>query len=263
MKIAFIGYGNMSNALVNCILSSDKIVLSDDLYIFHNKNKNENSLERCTFIKSGEKCSNSFDIIFLCVKPNDLESAISDNSGIFSDNQIIISIAAGVEIKSIKNLIEKNVQVVRAMPNLCAIFNESITGLCMQDSIDNNKKDYIENIFKSIGHVKKIKEEEMHSFTALYGSGPAYVMYFIESLIQCEEFDSITKEEKSLLILHLLNSTSKMLLAVDDTKKLRAQVTSKGGTTEAAIKVLEENNFSKIIKEAIKKAREKSLDLSK
>ena len=103
MKIAFIGYGNMSSALVNGILASDKIILSDDLYIFHNKNKDEYNLERCTFIKSGEKCSNSFDIVFLCIKPNDLESAISENFDIFSDNQIIISIAAGVEIKSIKN----------------------------------------------------------------------------------------------------------------------------------------------------------------
>ncbi len=263
MKIAFIGYGNMSKALVSGILASDKNILFDDLYIFHNKNIDEYNLERCTFIKSGEKCSKAFDIIFLCVKPNDLESAISDNPDIFSDNQIIISILAGVEIKSIKNLVKKNVLVVRAMPNLCAIFNESITGLCMQNSIESDKKDYIENIFKSIGHVRKIKEEEMHSFTALYGSGPAYVMYFAESLINCEEFDSITKEEKSLLILQLLNSTSKMLLAADDIKKLRAQVTSKGGTTEAAIKILDENSFFETIGKAIKNARKKSFDLSK
>ena len=84
----------------------------------------------------------------------------------------------------------------------------------------------------------------MDSFTALFGSGPAYIMYFIEALIDSEEFSSISKEDKSLLILHLLSSTSKMLFITEDIKELRSKVTSKGGTTEAAIKTLEENNFS-------------------
>ena len=149
------------------------------------------------------------------------------------------------------------------MPNLCAIFNESITGLCMQNNMDDNTKDLVENIFKNIGYVRKINEDEMHSFTALYGSGPAYIMYFIESLIDCENFDSITDDEKVLLVLQLLNSTSKLLLTTKDISELRSKVTSKGGTTESAIKVLEENNFSEILKEAVQGARKKSVDLSK
>jgi pyrroline-5-carboxylate reductase len=66
------------------------------------------------------------------------------------------------------------------MPNLCAIFNESITGICSDDSLSSDKKKYIEDIFRTIGHLKEIKEDEMNSFTALFGSGPAYIMYFIE-----------------------------------------------------------------------------------
>jgi pyrroline-5-carboxylate reductase len=133
----------------------------------------------------------------------------------------------------------------------------------MQDTINDNKKNLIENIFKNIGYVRKINEDEMHSFTALYGSGPAYIMYFIESFIGCENFDSISDDDKALLILQLLNSTSKLLLTTKDIGKLRSKVTSKGGTTESAIQKLEENNFSKILEEAIKSARKKSIDLSK
>jgi pyrroline-5-carboxylate reductase len=91
---------------------------------------------------------------------------------------------------------------VRAMPNLCAIFNESITGLCAENTINDNKKDYVENIFKCIGYVKEIMRMKCILFTALYGSGPAYIMYFIESLVDCDDFKNITKEDKSLLILH-------------------------------------------------------------
>ena len=263
MKIAFIGYGNMANALVNSILASSKTILSSDIFVFHNKDKGTYELEKCTFLKSGENCKNNFDIIFISVKPNDVEIAIKENFNIFSDNQIIISVAAGITIESIKSFIEKDVLIARAMPNLCAIFNESITGLCMQKKIDNNKKDFIEEIFKNIGYVRKISENEMHSFTALYGSGPAYIMYFIESLINCEDFDSINKDDKSLLVLQLLNSTSKLLLTTNDIERLRRKVTSKGGTTEVAIKTLEENDFSGIIKKAIKNAKKKSIDLSK
>ena len=263
MKIAFIGYGNMANALVSSILTSKNIVLSSDIHIFHNKNKDAYELDKCKFLQSGQDCENNFDIIFLCIKPKDIESAIKENSHIFLDNQTIVSVAAGITINSIKDLIQKNVLIARAMPNLCAIFNESITGLCMQNNMDDNTKDLVENIFKNIGYVRKINEDEMHSFTALYGSGPAYIMYFIESLIDCENFDSITDDEKVLLVLQLLNSTSKLLLTTKDISELRSKVTSKGGTTESAIKVLEENNFSEILKEAVQSARKKSVDLSK
>ena len=103
----------------------------------------------------------------------------------------------------------------------------------------------------------------MDSFTALFGSGPAYIMYFIESLMKCEKFDSINEEDKSLLILNLLSSTSKMLLVTENISNLRKKVTSEGGTTEAAIKLFENRNFMEIMKDAIQEATKKSIDMSK
>ena len=88
MKLAFIGYGNMANALINGILASDKNILSDDLYIFHNKEDSQYKLDRCKFKKSGEISQSKFDIVFLCVKPVDIKSSINENIKIFSDNQI-------------------------------------------------------------------------------------------------------------------------------------------------------------------------------
>ena len=106
------------------------------------------------------------------------------------------------------------------MPNLCSVINESITGICVENNIELSKQDFIKNIFKTFGHVKEINENEMHLFTSVFGSGPAYIMYFIESIIESGDFDSITPEEKSLLVLNLLNSTSKMLFLNEDIKKL-------------------------------------------
>ena len=263
MKIAFIGFGNMANALINGIMSSDKTLVSDDIYIFHNKKKNQYTKEKCIFLNSGEACDQIFDAIFLCVKPKDIQSAINENKTLFTDNQVIVSVAAGITINSIKSFIQKNVSVIRAMPNLCAIFNESITGICAERSLSENKKKCVGDIFKSIGHLREIEEKEMHSFTALFGSGPAYIMYFVEALMQSERFSSISEDDKSLLILHLLSSTSKMLFISQDIKELREKVSSKGGTTEAAIKILEENNFFEIVEKAIQEASKKSSNISK
>ncbi len=260
MKIAFIGYGNIGNALIGGILSSFR--LSQDICIFHNQDHIKKKLEKCEFIKSGDKCKDFFDIIFLCIKPKDIESAINDNKKIFLDKQIIVSVVAGVSIASIKKYIDKDISVIRAMPNLCAIFGESITGICTENFIDIEKKEYVKNIFKSIGHVREINENEMHLFTAIFGSGPAYIMYFIESLMNSENFDSITKEDKQQLLLYLLNSTSKILLNSEDIKELRSRVSSKGGTTEEALKVFEEKNFLEIIRLAIDAAKKKSFKLS-
>ncbi len=263
MKIAVIGYGNIANAILNGILNSENILLTDDIHIFHNKNHNNYSKENCTFLHSGEVCKNTFDIVLLCVKPKDIERAINENLNLFNNNQIVVSVAAGVTLNKINHLIKKNVDIFRAMPNLCAIFNESITGICAKDEMDDDKIKYVEDIFRSIGYIRKISENEMDSFTALFGSGPAYIMYFIESLMKCEKFENISEDAKSLLIVNMLSSTSKMLLVSEDIKKLRKQVTSEGGTTEAAIKIFEERNFSKIIEDAIKEAAKKSLDMSK
>ena len=263
MNIAFIGYGNMGSALLNGILASEKKLLDTNIYVFHNKNEKSFQRERCIFKKSGESVEVDFDIIFLYTKPKDIEKSINENSKIFNDNQVIVSIAAGLSSKNIKNFIQKKIFVVRAMPNLCAIFSESITGLFFDELIDNTKKEFIKNIFNSVGHIREIDEDEMHLFTAIFGSGPAYIMYFIESLINSGNFKNIKEEDKSILILHLLNSTSKMLFVSEDIKYLRSQVTSKGGTTEAAIKIFENKKLSKTIKEAVENAAKKSLDLSK
>ena len=104
MKIAVIGYGNIANAILNGILNSENILLTDDIYIFHNKNHNNFNKENCTFLHSGEVCKNTFDIVLLCVKPKDIERAINENLNLFNNNQIVVSVAAGVTLEKINSL---------------------------------------------------------------------------------------------------------------------------------------------------------------
>ena len=128
------------------------------------KKNSDFNLEKCKFLESGTAVNGSFEIIFLCVKPQDIETAINENINIFRDDQTVISVAAGVTVGTIKKLLGNNSSVIRAMPNLCAVYNESITGICMEDEPSSERKGIVEEIFRGIGHVRKIDENEMNCF---------------------------------------------------------------------------------------------------
>tara|TARA_B100001250_G_scaffold392522_1_gene394386 strand:- start:1000 stop:1815 length:816 start_codon:yes stop_codon:yes gene_type:complete len=268
MKIAFIGYGNMSIAVIDGILGSKNNVFLDNIYIFHNKKDLCPKKEGCKFYLSGNNQSEeNFDIVFLGVKPKDLSGAIKENINIFKDNQIIISIAAAINAKTIEAIINKNNSIIRAMPNLCAKIGKSTSILYYHNELDSNLKTLVENLFLCIGTVITItKEEQLHSYTALTGSGPAYLMYFIEAMYAaCKDLD-IKDNLKFQTILEMTAGTLDLIEQkandVEDMKKMRNEVTSKGGTTEAAIKNLSNNSFFKILDDAINEAKKKSIDLS-
>ena len=148
-------------------------------------------------------------------------------------------------IRKINSLIKK-VLIFLEQCLICAQFLTKVLQEYVPKMRWMTKIKYVEDIFRSIGYIRKISENEMDSFTALFGSGPAYIMYFIESLMKCEKFENISEDAKSpLLIVNMLSSTSKMLLVSEDIKKLRKQVTSEGGT-EAAQKYLKKEIFQKL-----------------
>ncbi|MBT7543404.1 MAG: pyrroline-5-carboxylate reductase [Gammaproteobacteria bacterium] len=268
MKIAFIGYGNMSIAIIDGILESKNNNFLDNIYIFHNKENLHSKKEGCKYYLSGNNQSKeNFDIVFLAVKPKDINNAIRENINIFKDEQIIISIVAGINVKTIKSIINRNNSIIRAMPNLCAKIKKSTSIIFYYNNLNNNLKKSIESLFSCIGSIIIITDEEqLHSYTALTGSGPAYVMYFIEAMYEaCENFN-IDDSLKFKVILDMaigtLDLIEKKSKGIEDIKKMRNEVTSKGGTTEAAIKSLSDNSFSKILRDAVNEAKIKSIDLS-
>ena len=268
MKIAFIGYGNMSIAIIDGILESKNNDFLDNIYIFHNKKDLHPKKEGCKFYLSGNNQSKeNFDIVFLGVKPKDLNNAIKENTNIFKDNQIIISIAAGINAKTIEAIINKNNSIIRVMPNLCAKIGKSTSIIYYHNELGSNLKTSVENLFLCIGTVFTItKEEQLHSYTALIGSGPAYLMYFIEAMYVASKNLDIKDDLKFQIILEMAAGTLDLIEqkanGVEGMKKIRNEVTSKGGTTEAAIKNLSDSSFFKILEDAINEAKKKSIDLS-
>ena len=276
-KLYFIGYGHMAEAIYQrldkslfeniCLIEKD-----DDRRISIDKKKQG----KTQLLKSlqGIKFCNS-DIVILAVKPNQIKSICNEINSLIiekKDLPVVISIAAGVTTTSIKDyIIQENLShlqnflnIYRAMPNLCASNGDSITGLFGSSVSDiTNSKNTVSEIFNSVGEILWVKKEaDLNIVTAISGSGPAYIFYIMEIMINsAQELGLSEKDAKKLVTMTLIGS-GKMGLSIQNLKEQISKVSSKGGTTEAALKVFEKENLSLIFNRAIEAAHARSKEIS-
>jgi len=276
-KLYFIGYGHMAEAIYQrldkslfeniCLIEKD-----DDRRISIDKKKQG----KIQLLKSlqGIKFCNS-DIVILAVKPNQVKSICNEINSLIiekKDLPVVISIAAGVTTTSIRDyIIQENLShlqnflnIYRAMPNLCASNGDSITGLFGSSVSDiTNSKNTVSEIFNSVGEILWLKKEaDLNIVTAISGSGPAYIFYIMEIMINsAQELGLSEKDAKKLVAMTLIGS-GKMGLSIQNLKEQISKVSSKGGTTEAAIKVFEKENLGLIFNQAIEAAHARSKEIS-
>ena len=276
-KLYFIGYGHMAEAIYQrldkslfeniCLIEKD-----DDRRISIDKKKHG----KTQLLKSlqGIKFCNS-DIVILAVKPNQIKSICNEINSLIiekKDLPVVISIAAGVTTTSIKDyIIQENLShlqnflnIYRAMPNLCASNGDSITGLFGSSVSDiTNSKNTVSEIFNSVGEILWVKKEaDLNIVTAISGSGPAYIFYIMEVMINsAQELGLSEKDAKKLVTMTLIGS-GKMGLSIQNLKEQISKVSSKGGTTEAALKVFEKENLGLIFNQAIEAAHARSKEIS-
>jgi len=276
-KLYFIGYGHMAEAIYQrldkslfeniCLIEKD-----DDRRISIDKKKHG----KTQLLKSlqGIKFCNS-DIVILAVKPNQVKSICNEINSLIiekKDLPVVISIAAGVTTTSIRDyIIQENLShlqnflnIYRAMPNLCASNGDSITGLFGSSVSDiTNSKNTVSEIFNSVGEILWLKKEaDLNIVTAISGSGPAYIFYIMEIMINsAQELGLSEKDAKKLVTMTLIGS-GKMGLSIQNLKEQISKVSSKGGTTEAAIKVFEKENLGLIFNQAIEAAHARSKEIS-
>ena len=276
-KLYFIGYGNMAEAIY---LRVDKKLFGKIFLIEKNSERrvyiNEKNYKKTQVLKelNGIKFNNS-DIVLLAVKPNQIKSVCEEINSLIlgkKDIPIIISIAAGVTTSAVKNFIINNltnlqndIDIFRAMPNLCARDGEAITGLYGKSKQINksNLTTIISKIFKSIGEILWVKKEsDLDIVTAISGSGPAYIFYFIDTMIKSAVELGLDKKNAKKLVIQTVIGSGKAGISIDNFAEQISKVASKGGTTEAAINLLNKKNLDVIFTQAIKAAYSKSKEIS-
>ena len=276
-KLYFIGYGHMAEAIYQRLDKS----LFENIFLIEKDDDRRISIDKkrhgkTQLLKSlqGIKFCNS-DIVILAVKPNQIKSICNEINSLIiekKDLPVVISIAAGVTTTSIKDyIIQENLShlqnflnIYRAMPNLCASNGDSITGLFGSSVSDiTNSKNTVSEIFNSVGEILWVKKEaDLNIVTAISGSGPAYIFYIMEVMINsAQELGLSEKDAKKLVTMTLIGS-GKMGLSIQNLKEQISKVSSKGGTTEAALKVFEKENLGLIFNQAIEAAHARSKEIS-
>jgi len=201
-------------------------------------------------------------VIVLAIKPQQLSIVARELAPLLSDH-LVISIAAGIRAKDISRWMGGYGRVVRAMPNTPALIRAAVTGLYALPGVDEEGRGHAETILGAVGSVLWCEQEELlDAVTAVSGSGPAYVFYFIEAMQQAGiELGLNTAQTRQLSIETFLGAAKLAIQSKEDAAALRARVTSPGGTTERAIASLENDDVKSAIVRAVNKAYQRSREL--
>ena len=209
------------------------------------------------------------DVIVLAVKPQILtEIAKSIATAQLPKNPLFISIAAGIGITDLERWLggtHQKLPIVRVMPNTAALVQSSASALCAGQYVSDAQRELAENILRAVGLTLWVKDEtQMDAITALSGSGPAYFFLMMEILEKAGINLGLPQESARLLTLQTAFGAAKMALeSNEDAATLRARVTSKGGTTEQAINVLQAGGIQKLFDDALQVAQQRAINLSK
>jgi len=263
-RLGFIGGGNMAEALIAGIIKA-KLVEPGRIYVSDIKDERWKHLTaryKVLGTRDSAEVARECDTILLCVKPQNIRQVLEEIAGNVGDH-LVITIAAGVSIKTVEGKLGRAVPVIRCMPNTPASIMEAATGIARGAHATSQHVDTVLKIFNSIGTAVVVDESKMDAVTAVSGSGPAYVFYMIEALVEAGVEQGLAPADARELAVQTVCGASRMAsMMVEDPAELRKKVTSPGGTTEAAIKVLEEREWKNIMHEAVKAARVRSEELA-
>lgn len=267
LNIVFIGGGNMGQALVTGLLNSGW--LADHISIIDNDasliSKLNTTFPDCHVYTQAEAALNMADVVVLAVKPQAMQTACEQIAAQCQIKRpLIISIAAGVLIDSIDHWLGGELPIIRCMPNTPALVQAGVTGLYANSEVSDTQRTLAFEILSSVGTALWIESEALlDAVTAVSGSGPAYFFYLIEAMMQAGQSLGLNEEQSRILTVATATGAAKLISKSDQSaKELRLAVTSKGGTTEAAINTLQQHNMENIIQTAIKKAAEKAQQLA-
>jgi len=202
------------------------------------------------------------DIIVFAIKPQQMGEALPAYAKRFGAKPLYLSIVAGKTLAFLAQALGKDAALVRAMPNLAAIIGEGMTALAANTQVSGAQKETAEALMRAVGEILWVEEKMMDAVTAVSGSGPAYFFLLMEALQKAAIKGGLTPEQANELVRQTAKGSA--LLAEDDAfDALRKNVTSPGGTTEAALKILQEGGFEKLVCDAVEAAMRRAHELNK
>ncbi len=203
-------------------------------------------------------------VIILAVKPQNIEDLLKESYNFFTQDHLVISIAAGITTTYLEKKLLGAIRVIRTMPNLPAQIGKAMTAICLGKDATPQDLVLARRIFAHIGQTIVVEEQWMDAITAVSGSGPGYVFLFVECLTKAAQSLGLREDISQTLVLETLKGSLALWEASHESAGvLREKVTSKGGTTQAAMDVLRKNKLENIFKYALKAAQKRAKELSR
>ncbi|WP_028546735.1 pyrroline-5-carboxylate reductase [Paenibacillus taiwanensis] len=266
-RYCFFGAGSAAEAFVKGMLDNHITTASHVTMI------NRNNEDRLRYLREtyGVSASNhdeikakwlhEADVIILAMKPKDAIEACKELRPLLHNKSLIVSIIAGLSISTIQQIVGET-PVVRTMPNTSSTIGLGATGVCYSAEANAAQRFIAEQMLKAIGIVAEVEESLLDAVTGVSGSGPAYVYYLMEAMIEAAAEEGLSMQQAHELVVQTVRGAAEMVRLTGETPAvLRQKVTSPGGTTQAALNVLNERGVKEAVKEAIVHARARAAEM--
>jgi pyrroline-5-carboxylate reductase len=267
-KIAFVGAGSMSEAIIRGLIQT-KVADPQHIYVM-----NRSDQDRLVFLRSEyglqatsdpitkEAYLRQADVVVLCMKPKDVVTAFEDLKPLLNENQLLVSVIAGLSIAKIEVLLDSNMGIVRTMPNTSSTIGLGATGMSFSANVNDTFKQLATQMFEAVGIVSIVEEEKLEILTGVSGSGPAYVYYFMEAMIKAGIEGGLTEDDSRQLTLQTVLGAAHMVQHTqEDPAELRRKVTSPNGATQASIEALDQYQFTEAITKAVFRSAERAKEM--
>ena len=263
MSTAIIGAGVMGETLLSGLVRAGRRV--DQLMVGEKRPERARELEERygVAVVSNREAAAKADTVALVVKPQDMADVLDEIASDLRPGQLVVSLAAGITTGFIEGRVPEGVAVVRVMPNTPALVDEGMAAIAPGSHCDEAHLAEAESLMASTGKVLRIPEKQMDAVTAISGSGPAYIFFVVESMIEAGVHLGLPRASATELVVQTLVGSAKMLRETGDHPVvLREQVTSPGGTTASALRELEIHRVRAAFLAAMEAARDRSRQLA-
>ena len=264
--LGFIGAGNMATALIKGLIQSG---VYDRQHLLA-ADKDEDALKKVSG-NFGVKCyasnfrvTSESSIIVLSVKPQNMREALEEMKEAIGDHHLIISIAAGIPLRMIREVAGREIPLIRVMPNTPALVQKGVSALAAGSLATAEHMAEAKEIFGAVGDTVVVEENMMDAVTALSGSGPGYVFRMMECMVEAGVAVGLERETSLRLVVQTFIGAAHLAKESEDSlSELRRKVTSPGGTTEAGLAAFDEKGLKEMTMKAIEAACQRSLELGK
>jgi pyrroline-5-carboxylate reductase len=263
MSTAIIGAGVMGETLLSGLVRAGRRV--DQLMVGEKRAERARELEERygVAVVSNREAAAKADTVALVVKPQDMADVLEEIGPDLRPGQLLVSLAAGITTAFIESRVPAGVAVVRVMPNTPALVDEGMAAISPGSHCDESHLTEAESLMASTGKVLRIPEKQMDAVTAISGSGPAYIFFVVESMIEAGVHLGLPRSTATELVVQTLVGSAAMLRETGSHPVvLREQVTSPGGTTASALRELEVHRVRAAFLAAMEAARNRSRELA-